>query len=256
VTWAIDNRGYSQRRACGLIGMEPRVYRYRSTRPGDAGLRKRLRELAAERRRFGYRRLHLLLKREGVVVNWKKLYRLYRDERLTVRKRGGRKRALGTRAPMTIPQDANQRWSLDFVADTLIDGRRFRILCVIDDFNRECLATVVDNSLSGERVGRELDQIAERRGYPCMIVSDNGTELTSNAIRPGRRIARSSGTTSRRASQCRTASWRASSDGVRDQHSLDRIGGMWEGGFLAHRSHTRSVDGRNPRHRTGHPNSL
>ena len=114
--------------------------------------------------------------------NWKKLYRLYREERLTVRKRGGRKRALGTRAPMTIPQDANQRWSLDFVADTLIDGRRFRILCVIDDFSRECLATVVDNSLSGERVGRELDQIAERRGYPCMIVSDNGTELTSNAI--------------------------------------------------------------------------
>ena len=182
MTWAIDNRGYSQRRACGLIGMEPRVYRYRSTRPGDAGLRKRLRELAAERRRFGYRRLHLLLKREGVVVNWKKLYRLYRDERLTVRKRGGRKRALGTRAPMAIPQDANQRWSLDFVADTLIDGRRFRILCVIDDFSRECLATVVDNSLSGERVGRELDRIAERRGYPCMIVSDNGTELTSNAI--------------------------------------------------------------------------
>ena len=86
-----------------------------------------------------------------------------------MRKRGGRKRALGTRAPMTIPRDANQRWSLDFVSDTLTDGRRFRILCVIDDFSRECLATVVDNSLSGERVGRELDQIAERRGYPCMI---------------------------------------------------------------------------------------
>ena len=85
--------------------------------------------------------------------NWKKLYRLYREERLTVRKRGGRKRALGTRAPMTLPQDANQRWSLDFVSDTLTDGRRFRILCVIDNFSRECLATVADNSLSGERVG-------------------------------------------------------------------------------------------------------
>jgi transposase InsO family protein len=128
VTWAIENKGYTQRRACGLVGMEPRVYRYRSSRPDDAGLRKRLRELAAERRRFGYRRLHLLLKREGVAVNWKKLYRLYREERLTVRKRGGRKRALGTRAPMAIPQDANQRWSLDFVSDTLTDGRRFRIL--------------------------------------------------------------------------------------------------------------------------------
>ncbi|UUP17043.1 hypothetical protein NTH_04172 (plasmid) [Nitratireductor thuwali] len=180
--WAIEERGYSQRRACGLVGIAPRVYRYRSSRPDDAGLRKRLHELAAQRRRFGYRRLHLLLRREGVTVNWKKLYRLYKEERLTVRKRGGRKRALGTRAPMAIPQDPNQRWSLDFVSDTLTDGRRFRILCVIDDFSRECLAAVVDNSLSGERVARELDRIAEPRGYPCMIVSDNGTELTSNAI--------------------------------------------------------------------------
>jgi putative transposase len=99
-----------------------------------------------------------------------------------VRKRGGRKRALGTRAPMAIPQDRNLRWSLDFVADTLVSGRRFRILTLVDDFTRECLALVVDNSLTGLRVARELDRIAELRGYPCMIVSDNGTELTSNAI--------------------------------------------------------------------------
>jgi putative transposase len=99
-----------------------------------------------------------------------------------VRKRGGRKRALGTRAPMTIPQGTNQRWSLDFVSDSLVDGRRFRILCVLDDFSQECLATVADNSISGVRVARELDRIAEGRGYPCMVVSDNGTELTSNAI--------------------------------------------------------------------------
>ena len=182
MSWAIEDREYSQRRACALVGIDPRVYRYRSSRPDDVVLRKRLRDLASERRRFGYRRLHLLLKREGVQVNWKKLYRLYKEERLTVRKRGGRKRALGTRAPMAIPQGANQRWSLDFVSDTLTDGRRFRILCVIDDFSRECLATIVDNSLSGERVARELDVIAERPGYPCMIVSDTGTELTSNAI--------------------------------------------------------------------------
>jgi putative transposase len=141
-----------------------------------------LRDLASQRRRFGYRRLHILLRREGIEVNHKKLYRLYREERLTVRKRGGRKRALGTRAPMTIPQGSNQRWSLDFVSDSLVDGRRFRILCVIDDFSRECLATVVDNSISGVRVGRELDRIAGLRGYPFMVVSDNGTELTSNAI--------------------------------------------------------------------------
>jgi putative transposase len=182
VNWAIENKGYSQRRACGLVGIDPRVYRYRSTRPDDAALRARLKVLAAERRRFGYRRLHILLRREGVDVNWKKLYRLYREERLTVRKRGGRKRALGTRAPMAIPQGPNQRWSLDFVSDTLVDGRRFRILCVIDDFSRECLAAVVDNSISGHRVARELDVIAEQRGYPCVVVSDNGTELTSNAI--------------------------------------------------------------------------
>jgi putative transposase len=182
VDWAIRDRSYSQRRACRLVGIDPRVYRYRPSRADDAELRQRLRELAAVRRRFGYRRLHLLLKREGVSVNWKKLYRLYREERLTVRKRGGRKRALGTRAPMAVPQDPNQRWSLDFVSDTLTDGRRFRILCVIDDFSRECLATIVDNSLSGERVARELDAIAEWRGYPCLVVSDNGTELTANAM--------------------------------------------------------------------------
>lgn len=182
MNWAINEKGLSQRRACDLAGIDPRVYRYRSRRPGDDVIRKRLCELAAERRRFGYRRLHILLAREGFHLNTKKLYRLYKEERLTVRKRGGRKRALGTRSPMTIPQGGNQRWSLDFVSDALLDGRRFRILCVIDDFTRQCLATVVDNSLSGIRVARELDRISELRGRPCMIVSDNGTELTSNAI--------------------------------------------------------------------------
>lgn len=181
MSWAIAEKGYSQRRACALVGIDPRVYRYRSRRDGDAPLRTRLRELSAERRRFGYRRLHILLRREGWEVNWKKLYRLYREEKLTVRKRGGRKRALGTRAPMAVPQGPNQRWSLDFVSDALSCGRRFRVLCVIDDFSRECLATVVDTSLSGQRVARELDRIAETRGYPCLVVSDNGTKLTSNA---------------------------------------------------------------------------
>jgi putative transposase len=115
-------------------------------------------------------------------MNWKKLYRLYRQEKPTVRKRGGRKRALGTKAPMAIPQGANQRWSLDFVSDALSDYRKFRVLCVIDDFSRECLAMVFDSSLSGQRVARELDTIAMTTGYPCMIVSNNGMELTSNAI--------------------------------------------------------------------------
>ena len=101
--------------------------RFRSRRSDDGALRSRLRELAAARRRFGYRRLHLLLDREGLHINHKRLRRLYREERLQVRRRGGRKRALGTRAPMSLPQAANQRWSLDFVSDTLSDSRRFRM---------------------------------------------------------------------------------------------------------------------------------
>ena len=140
MTWAIEEKSYSQARACALIGLAPKTYRYVSKRKSDEAIRERLRELAHERRRFGYRRLHLLLGREGIRLNRKKLYRLYKEERLTVRKRGGRKRALGTRAPMTVPQGVNQRWSLDFVSDALIDSRRFRILAVIDDFSRECLA--------------------------------------------------------------------------------------------------------------------
>jgi putative transposase len=182
VSWAIKDKGYSQRGACALVGLEPKTYRYASQRPDDGALRQRLKELALERRRFGYRRLYILLRREGVVLNHKKLYRLYREERLMVRKRGGRKRALGTRAPMAIPQGKNQRWSLDFVLDALACSRRFRILTVVDDFSRECLALVVDNSLSGIRVARELDRVVETRGKPCMVVSDNGTELTSRAM--------------------------------------------------------------------------
>ena len=115
-------------------------------------------------------------------MNHKKLLRLYREEKLTVRRRGGRKRALGTRAPMAIPQGPNQRWSLDFVTDAFVHGARFRILTLVDDFTRECLALVADTSLSGQRVARELDAVIARRRRPAMIVSDNGTELTSTAI--------------------------------------------------------------------------
>ena len=116
------------------------------------------------------------------MLNHKKLRRLYREERLQVRRRGGRKRALGTRAPLTMPQGPNQRWSLDFVSDSFTDSRRFRILAVVDDFTRECLCLVADTSISGMRVARELDGIIALRGRPLSIVSDNGTELTSMAI--------------------------------------------------------------------------
>ena len=113
-----------------------------------------------------------------------KLYRIYREEGLTVRKRGGRKRAVGTRTPMAIPQGPNQRWSLDFVSGSLSCGRRFRILNVIDDFSRGCLAAVVNRSLSGDRVGCELDRVAEMCGYPCMVVSGNGVQTAANVRIP------------------------------------------------------------------------
>jgi putative transposase len=135
----------SERRACSVIEVPRMTVRYRSRRPDDLGLRERLRTLA--RRRFGYRRLHVLLRREGYMVNHKRVYRLYREERLLVRRRRGRKRALGTRAPITLPQLANERWSLDFLSDQLVDGRRFRIL-VVDDCTRECLLLVADASVA------------------------------------------------------------------------------------------------------------
>lgn len=115
-------------------------------------------------------------------MNQKRFRRLYREEGLAVRKRGGRKRALGVRAPIALPSAPNMRWSLDFVSDSFTDGRRFRVLAVVDDFTRECLALVADTSLSGARVARELDGVIAQRGCPQTCVSDNGTEFTSMAI--------------------------------------------------------------------------
>lgn len=183
VSCAREAHGISERRACSILVADRSAMRYCPRRGDDAATRQRLKELAAERRRFGWRRLKLLLEREGIRMNHKKLRRLYTEERLQVRRRGGRKRALGTRAPLTLPQGPNQRWSLDFAADTLTDGRRFRILVVVDDYTRECLCLAADTSLSGRRVARELTAIiAHRDARPLLCVSDNGTELTSNAI--------------------------------------------------------------------------
>ena len=139
------------REGCKAIGSCRMAMRYKTTRADDAALRERMKATAHERRRFGYRRVHVLLKREGFVVNHKRLFRLYREERLTARRRGGRKRAIGTRAPMMIPMRPNDRWSLDFVSDQLNDGRRFRIPAVVDDCTRECLTLAADTSLSGIR---------------------------------------------------------------------------------------------------------
>ena len=172
----------SERRACTVIAADRKMVRYRSRRPADSELRGRLRELANQRRRFGYRRLFILLRREGEPSGINRIYRLYREEGLMVRKRRGRRKALGTRAPMLVEARPNARWSLDFVHDQLANGRRFRILNIVDDVTRECLGAVPDVSISGTRVARELSAIVASRGKPAMIVSDNGTELTSNAI--------------------------------------------------------------------------
>jgi putative transposase len=174
--------GFSQRRACRLLDLDRSSLRYRSVRRDDAALRTRLRELAGLRRRFGYRRLGLLLAREGIEVNHKKLYRIYREEGLTVRRRRARRRAVGERAPLGAPNSPDERWSLDFVMDALASGRRFRILCIVDDFSREALLTLADTSISGARVVRELEALIELRRQPALIVSDNGTEFTSNAV--------------------------------------------------------------------------
>jgi putative transposase len=172
----------SERRACRVIGCPRMTVRYRSRRPDDPRLRERLVALARERRRFGYRRLLIFLRREGFVVNHKRLFRMYREEKLMVRRRRGRKRALGSRTPMPAPTLPTQLWVLDFVADQLVSGRRFRILAIYDVCIRRCLAAIADLSLSGRRVARELDRLIAVHGKPLAIGSDNGTELTSNAI--------------------------------------------------------------------------
>src|SRR5436309_12936560 len=158
------------------------MIRYRSRRPPDTELRARLHELASQRRRFGYRRLYILLRDEGEPSGINRIYRLYREEGLAVRKRRTRRKAVGTRAPILVAAKPNARWSLDFVHDQLSCGRRFRILNIVDDVTRQCLAAIPDTSISGRRVSRERTALMEGRSKPQMIVSDNGTALTSNVI--------------------------------------------------------------------------
>lgn len=178
---AISDR-VSQSRACQLVGVSRSVVRYRPKQNEDAMLKERIQHFAFERRRFGYRRIFLLLRREGLKVNHKRVFRLYREAGLKVTKRGGRKKALGIRRPMTIAIKINQQWSLDFVSDALWNGRRIRLLAIVDDFSRECLKIAVDTSMGGHRVVRELNQLIFERGTPEEIISDNGTEFTSNAV--------------------------------------------------------------------------
>lgn len=171
----------SARRAQRIVGISRGTAHYKSKRNDDA-LRSAMKRIAAERRRFGYKRLAIMLQREGHIHNLKKIYRIYKEEGLMVRRRKGRKRAIGTRLPLPKSDNINQVWSLDFLSDALSDGRRFRILGVMDQCSRECLTLVADTSIGSARVVRELDMLVACHGKPLCIVSDNGTELTSRAV--------------------------------------------------------------------------
>ncbi len=171
----------SERRACRLLGLSRSVARYRSRRPDDSPLRSRLRTLATQYPRYGYLTLHALLRAEGRVVNRKHTYRLYREEGLQVRTKR-RSKLRRPRVPMAVPHAANKRWSVDFMSDQLANGRRFRVLNVVDDFTRECVGQVVDCSISGQRLVALLDHLGEIRGLPTTVVCDNGPELTGKAM--------------------------------------------------------------------------
>lgn len=169
-------------RACGLIGISRSLYRYQAKRASDTALKDRLGELAAQKRRYGYRRLHVLLRREGWQHNAKRTYRVYHEAGLMVRKRK-RKRIAGVERTVKLPPLVpNDSWSMDFVSDGLVDGRRVRCLNIVDDFTKQCLAIEVDTSLPGKRVVHVLQRLAESRGLPKGITVDNGPEFVSKAL--------------------------------------------------------------------------
>jgi putative transposase len=172
----------SQRRACAALGVLRSTCRYLCRRRDNVKLRERLRELAHKRPRFGYRRLWVLLRRERIAVNHKRVHRLYREEGLQVRRRRRRKRISEVRNPLLAPSRPNERWSIDFMRDTLGDARTFRTFNVVDDLTRECPVIEVAKSIPGARVARVLDQIAAERGYPNRLVMDNGPEFISQAL--------------------------------------------------------------------------
>jgi putative transposase len=182
VAYAHEQLGLSQRRACRLVGAGRSTVRYRRRSRDDEALRGRLRHLAAQRPRFGYRRLHVLLRREGIVVNHKRVERLYRDEGLAVRRRTRKALTPIRRGRPAAPQRINEQWALDFLQDALASGRKLRVLSIIDVFSREALALEVDTSLPGRRVVQVLARLLAERERPVQLVLDNGPELISRAL--------------------------------------------------------------------------
>jgi putative transposase len=182
VGW-LQARGTSLRRACRTIGLSTATWRYqRRETATNALVRARLEAHAATRARFGYRRLHILLAREGLTVNHKRVHRIYRAAGLQVRRRRRKRLTRGERVPLPVPSRRLERWSMDFMVDTLADGRAFRTLNIVDDFTRECLAIEVDRSLPGLRVTRVLERLAQTVGLPHTIVVDNGPEFAGRTL--------------------------------------------------------------------------
>jgi len=178
----MTERSLGVTRACGLVSISRSLYRYRSRRPDSALLRARIEEVAAVKRRYGYRRVYLRLRREGWEVNRKRVYRLYRDAGLAVRRRKRKRIGPFERRPLPKPTAANLSWSMDFVADGLIGGRRLRCLTIVDDCTRECLAIEVDTSITGLRVQGVLERLADTRGLPKSITVDNGPEFDGQVL--------------------------------------------------------------------------
>ena len=180
--YAIEAHGYSGRRACQLMEMNRRTFRRPPSPDRDAELRARLRELAEERRRFGSPRLQILLRREGIMANHKRVERVYREEGLSLRLKRRRKRVSHLRVAPPGPTGPNQHWAMDFMSDCLLNGRRPRVLTVVDLFDRSCPVIEVDHSLTGERVARVLERLSALGQCPAVIRTDNGPEFTSKAL--------------------------------------------------------------------------
>lgn len=256
VTYLRATYAISARRALRLVGLSRSRWHYRPVRPErDTPIRERLKTLAAARPRFGYKRLHLLLRREGYHVNAKRVYRLYREERLTVRPHRGRKHAAVARVPLPTPTAPNERWGMDFIHDALSTGRQFRCLTMVDEFTRECPAIEVDTSLPALRVIAVLEQLAGQRGLPKSLIVDHGPEFISRAldiwayqrgielafIRPGKPVENAyvESFHSRFRDECLAASWFLDLVDARQQIEA------WRRDYNEVRPHT-SLGGRTP----------
>jgi len=178
----MNERCFGVTRACGLVGISRSLYSYRSCRPDPTRLRSRIEEIAAVKRRYGYRRVYLRLRREGWEVNRKRVYRIYRAAGLAVRRRKRKRIGPFERKPLPHPTAMNVSWSMDFMSDGLADHRRLRCLTIVDDFSRECLAIEVDTSITGRRVAHVLDRIADSRGLPESITVDHGPEFEGQVL--------------------------------------------------------------------------